>query len=311
MEKRSSGSVTLVDAASGKSVTLQSSEVQPISKDTYYASRKTSGQNPDEVKAAAEAKAAKAKEAAAEAGGAAVAAGTVAGAAGSGEQFRRDLAAAKDEVDRTLASLSDLVDPAQADLSAASKRFGDQVERMKTHGQKVKVESDAMHQARDAYFAKWDARIAAVDNPTLKSEAEAKRARLRTEQEKILADSAAAKDAYQPFLADLEDTRKFLTGDTSKDTVSVLTPMVKKAQDNGRLVKERLDAVIDDLDAVEGRAAPAAAPAAAAPVAPAQTPPAAAPAAAETPPAAPAQTPSAPTATEGGGATVVPAPQAK
>jgi hypothetical protein len=77
------------------------------------------------------------------------------------------------------------------------------------------------------------------------------------------------KEAYKPFMADLEDTRKFLAADASKDSVSVLSPTVKKAQENGKLVKQRLDALISDLDAVEGKptavpppsAAPAAAPA--------------------------------------------------
>ena len=332
MNQHTSGAVTLLDGASSQHITLQNSEVQRITKDMYYAGRRTSGQNPDEVREAearaaearaeearaaqeraaadraaeeraaqaraaearaaeeraaaeraaqeqaaaaqaeearaAEAKTAEAKRAVAKGpndadapvAGVDAAAGAAAGKqAASVEQFRENLVSAKDEIDRTLTTLSDLIDPGQTDLAAANKRFGDQVDALRTHAEKVKTDADAMRQTREAYFAKWDARIAAIDNPTLRTEAEAKRARLRNSQETILVDSALVKEAYRPFMADLEDTRKFLAADASKDSVSVLAPTVKKAQENGKVLKERIDKVVESLDEVEGK--PAAAPA--------------------------------------------------
>ena len=62
MGQHTSGAVTLVDGATGQRITLQESEVKPISKQTYYTSRMTSGQNPQEV-AAAEGRAAGARAA--------------------------------------------------------------------------------------------------------------------------------------------------------------------------------------------------------------------------------------------------------
>jgi colicin import membrane protein len=171
----------------------------------------------------------------------------------SAQQLRADLIASKDQVDRSLASLTDLTDPNQTDLTAAYKRFNEQLNRMNQQSQKVKVEADQMRQARDAYFAKWDARLAATDNPTIRAEAESKRARLRAGQEKIAADAARAREAFQPFIIDLEDTRKFVGTDVSKESVSVLGPTVKKAQQDGAVLKDRLDVLIADLDAIEGK----------------------------------------------------------
>lgn len=336
MDRHKNGAVTLVDGASQQQITLQNSNVQPITKDMFYADRKSSGQNPEQVREAeakaaaaradearaakeravaeqaaadkaaqarsaearaaeerasadraalekaaaadaeraraADAQVAEAKVAAAKnpadaapvpdnVGVAPAAAGAMGQRAASTEQFRKDLVAAKDEIDRTITTLSDLIDPKQTDLAAANKRFAEQVDALGTHAQKVKTEADAMKSAREAYFSKWDARIAAIDNPTLRTEAEGKRARLRSSQEKILVDSALVKEAYRPFMADLDDTRKFLADDASKDSVSVLSPAVKKAQKDGKLVNERIDQLIADLDEVEGKAAaPAKAP---------------------------------------------------
>jgi hypothetical protein len=233
--------------------------------------------NEDARAAEARAKEAEAKAAEAQAGAkkpetdaalAGAAVGTAAAKhAESIQQLRADLVASKDQVDRTLASLTGLADPNQADPTAAYKQFNMQLDRMNQHSQKVKAEADGMRQAREDYFAKWDARLAATENPTIRAEAESKRARLRAAQEKIATDAAKAREAYQPFIIDLEDTRKFVGSDVSKESVSVLAPTVKKAQQDGAALKQKIDVVIADLDAVDGkpttRPAPAAQPAAA------------------------------------------------
>jgi hypothetical protein len=291
VNKRSGGAVTLKDAKSGAEVTVQNSEVREIDKRRYEANRGNSGRNLEaeaqaaaEAKAAeeaavqraaearaeqaraaearaksaeADAKAAEAKAKAADSDAAALSAAAVGAAAvkhaESAQQLRADLVASKDQVDRSLGALKELTDPNQSDLAAAYKRFNEQVTRMNQQSQKVKAEADAMRQAREAYFAKWDARLAATENPTIRAESESKRARLRAGQEKIAADAASAREAYQPFIIALEDTRKYVGTDVSKEAVSVLAPTAKKAQQDGALLKQRIDAVIADLDAVEGK----------------------------------------------------------
>src|SRR5205823_4474957 len=227
------GAVTLRDAKDGDEVTIQNSEVQKISKEQFEAEKSTSGDIPASATAA-------------------VAAAAVAPAA-TPEQFRANLIAGKDQIDKTVASLSELAEPSQSDLNAAYSRYGQNIDAMDRHAQQIKSEADAMRKTREAYFAKWDARIAQTDNPTIRAEAESRRAKLRDAQEKIAADSQQVKDAYQPFMSDLRDTRKFLSSDLSKDTVAVLSPQVAKAKADGETVKKRIDAVVADLDAIEAR----------------------------------------------------------
>ena len=277
MDERGNGSVTLKDGRTGEKITVQNSQVKEITKEKYESARATSGELSPEAQAAAqrqaeeqqaaaarmaeekmaqakadEAKAA-ADKAAADAAEAELAAAKIKAAA-SPQQLRADLVAARDQVDRILGALTELTSPTQADLKGAYTTYGEEVDRLNAHAQKIKLESDAMRQGREAYFAKWDAQVAATDNPTIRAAAEAKRTRLRAAQEKISADSTAAKDAYAPFMKDLQDTRAFLSKEVSKDTVSVLAPTVKKAQADGQTVKARLDALIADLDAVENAA---------------------------------------------------------
>ena len=280
LKQRTSGTVTLKDGKSGDEVSVQNSEVKKITKDQYDSARMTSGQNPQaeaEKKAlaekqAAEAKAAqqKAEQQAAEARAAqekaaadakaaetkaAQAKAAQAKAANSPQQFRTSLLAGKAQVDRTLQSLTALTSPTQADLQTAYKNFGQQVDLMKQHAAQAKVDSDAMRQSREAYFAKWDQRVAQTDNPTIRAEADAMRTRLRTEQEKLIADAALTKETYDPFITDLEDTQKFLAGGLTNDAVAALGPTVKKAQENGKLLKQRIDTLIADIDSIAGKPA--------------------------------------------------------
>src|SRR5262245_504946 len=210
LERESGGAVTLKDGKTNGEVTIQNSNVTSISKEQFEANRMRSGENPEAEARAAQARAAEAA-AAAEAQMAAAKAAAAKEAA-SPERLRENLVTAKDQIDKSLAALSEVADPAQTDLKGAYARYSAQVDALKAQSQTIKGQADAMRQARQAYFAQWDQRIASINDPTLRSGAEAKRARLRAAQEKITTDSAAARDAYDPFITDLQSAQKFLSG---------------------------------------------------------------------------------------------------
>ena len=109
-----------------------------------------------------------------------------------------------------------------------------------------------MRASRDAYFAKWEAKASATDNPTIRASADARRERLREANAKIITASADVRDAYQPFMKDLEDIKKFLATDLSKDGVAYVNNAAKKVRADGPVVKEKISTLIRTLDTVEG-----------------------------------------------------------
>ena len=282
LDKRGSA-VVLRDARTGQDVTIQNSEIQSIKKEQFETARVNSGSVPGESSARAAAEPAQpmqpqppmqpaqpqqpvARTAPAPAPEAAPAAqASVAGATvgmaqaafNSPAQLRDDLAAGQAQVDRTIAALTAVGDPDQADLRGAYKSYCTEMDKLGAHAQRLETEAEAMRQARSAYFARWDQRLSEIDNPTIRDAAEQRRARLRAAQDRISADAAAARDAYRPLMSDLKDIRKFLDGDLSKDTTSVLGPATMKATKDAQSLKERIDVVIADLDAVQGAVSPA------------------------------------------------------
>jgi hypothetical protein len=178
------------------------------------------------------------------------------------DDFRSELAAGQRQIDKTLASLDQLTDPNQGDLRGAYDRYCDDLARLGEHAANVKNEADAMRSARDAYFAKWEAKAAATDNPTIRASAEARRERLREANQKIVSASADVRDAYQPFMKDLQDIKKFLATDLSKDGVAYVNNAAQKVRADGPVVKEKIGTLVKTLDSVQGEAAAAAPPAA-------------------------------------------------
>ena len=169
------------------------------------------------------------------------------------ESYRNGLVAGQEQIDKTLVSLSELTDPTQTDLRGAYDRYCDNLARLVEHSDTMKREADAMRASRDEYFGKWEEKVTEIDNPTIRKSAEARRKRLRDSHERIITTSGEARDAYQPFMKDLQDIKKFLANDLSKGGIADLSDASRKVQSDGVVVKQKIGAVVTTLDSVSAR----------------------------------------------------------
>jgi hypothetical protein len=249
LDEKRGGAVTLKDGRTGADVTVQNSEVQSISKEQYDMGRANSGRAPQPAMAESSAPT-KAGATAAPA-----AASVAAARANTAASLRQELNASKEQIDRTLASLNELAEPGQADLKGAYKRYSENVDLLDRQAQRARMDADSMRQARAQYFSQWQATMAETDNPTLRQAAADRRARLRAGEERIVTAAGDLKESYDPFMRDLQDVRKFLADDLSADRASILGPLAKKSNQSGATVKHKIDALIAEVDAVEGPAA--------------------------------------------------------
>lgn len=168
------------------------------------------------------------------------------------DSFKADLTEGKSQIDAALASLNRLTDPKTpaSDLRPAYDAYSDQLARITQQAEKIKREADTMRDARSSYFAKWEAKAAEIDNPTIRASAENRKARLRAAHDRITSKSLEARDAYEPLMRDLQDVRKFLAAELSPATASMLGDVSTKASASGANVKQKIDAVIAELDTV-------------------------------------------------------------
>jgi chromosome segregation ATPase len=169
------------------------------------------------------------------------------------EQLKADLTQSKSEIDRLLGTLGMLTSPntPPSALRPTYDAYADQLARMTQRAEQMKREAEQMRDAQAAYFARWEAKAAQIDNPSVRASAEARKSRLRSAQDRITSASLAARDAYEPFMRDLQDVRKYLGAELTPTSVQMLGDVDKKATADGAVVKQRIDAVIAELDAVD------------------------------------------------------------
>ena len=167
-------------------------------------------------------------------------------------EFRAGLVESQRQIEVTLNSLEELTSPRTTDLRGAYNRYCDNLARMNHHAVTLRREADAMRASRDQYFGRWEQRVTEIDNPTIRNSAEARRKRLRDAHERIITTSGEARDAYGPFMKDLQDIKKFLSTDLSRGAIADLGDASKKVLSDGTVVNDRIGAVIQTLDSVQG-----------------------------------------------------------
>jgi hypothetical protein len=169
-------------------------------------------------------------------------------------QFKAELIQGNADIDKVLATLGKLTDPQTppAELRSTFDAYSDQLARMTQRSEQLRREAEQMRDSRAAYFAKWEEKAAEIDNPSIRASVEARKARLRAAHDRITTGALAARDAYEPFMRDLQDVRKYLAADLSPSSVQMLGDVGKKANTEGAVVKQRVNAVVAELDAVEG-----------------------------------------------------------
>lgn len=171
--------------------------------------------------------------------------------AASIESFNANLVKAKSDIDAALSALTKLTDPTTENLRTAYDQYGDRVARVVQQAETTAREASAMRTSRAAYFQQWEDRMVEIDNPTIRAAAEQRRAKLRDSHERITTATLQARDAYDPFIRDLQDVRKFLGPDLSRQSVSMLGDIRTKCVQSGNVVKQKIDVVIDELDTIQ------------------------------------------------------------
>jgi hypothetical protein len=107
------------------------------------------------------------------------------------------------------------------------------------------------------YQAKWQAEMSHVTNPELKAAAEARAAKVRGRYDTIQAKAQDAKAAYDPFMRDLKDLQTYLSNDLTTAAVQAAAPVFEKVKASGQLLKQKMDALEQELDDVAAEMSPA------------------------------------------------------
>jgi hypothetical protein len=167
----------------------------------------------------------------------------------------KEMTKGREQVQAALDAL-DVLHTEGANLRKQYASFSKNVDAMAKTKDRVVARIDDMGARRDAYLQDWQKKIKGVSSPEIQAHMEARRA----EVERILDSSRpareAARDAFLPFLANLQDVDKLLSLDLSPAGVEAAASFTESAVASGKSVLTALDAFLGSLEAVEQQISP-------------------------------------------------------
>jgi len=160
----------------------------------------------------------------------------------------------RSQVNHTLTTLDKL--SGGGDLQKAFDEYVGSVGALKTSAAEARQRAQAMKDRGKEFIAKWQAESANVENPSIKQAMEERKARVQAHYDDISKAAQEIRDAYQPFMKNLEEIQKALSLDLSANGIKSLQPAMGQAKMQGQTLMQKMDKLHKELADVKGGMAP-------------------------------------------------------
>jgi len=185
-------------------------------------------------------------------------------AADSGEQAqetkarldaaRGESAKIRNQVGITLEELNRL-QKASVELRPQLGKFGAELAKMEEQARVARDRVLAMGNKGKAYFQAWEDQINSIANAEIRDQAQKRYNKRVQSYNKIIKAMTAARDELIPFMSDLNDTKKLLDSELSRESVKSAKNTIKSANRHGEDVVKSLQEVESELDRVSAELA--------------------------------------------------------
>lgn len=152
------------------------------------------------------------------------------------------------QVDATNASLQELVSPNQTDIKKAFEKYQTNVTRMEKLGKKLDKDSADMRAQGQKYFAEWENQDTGYTNPQIRQLSDERRLELREVFAQIPEASVGVKGALHAYIANVGEIRNYLSNDLTPKGVDAITPVARKAVQDGEDLKASVQPVLAAID---------------------------------------------------------------
>jgi len=156
--------------------------------------------------------------------------------------FDKALTQASTQIEVTLTSMNAIATAAPADMASKYKDFTSQVKKLQGMADKAKAQSQKSAAQREEYLKQWQASQAKIQNPELQAASEARRNELMPKIDAIKTSLGAARDAFGPFMQDLNDLVLYFGDNLSASGMTGAKPLMEKCDTDGTSVKTNIAA---------------------------------------------------------------------
>ena len=160
------------------------------------------------------------------------------------------IAALQSHITQTLMALNSLVDGPQTDLRPQFKALDSKISGLESAAKKVANERVQVGEQTRKYLADWDAEIGQIQNADIKARSQSRKADVAQQIEVVKRSYSAFDMALRPFLADLQDVRKYLSVDLTRSGVAALKAPAIKANADAAPLQDAIAKLSADFKAL-------------------------------------------------------------
>jgi hypothetical protein len=162
-------------------------------------------------------------------------------------------------VEATLHSLDEISMQANRNPRQAYEAFAKAVHRIEVDSIKVRAHTQAMRARGDAYFEHWEGYLAGVKSEQVRQLAQEHRPELKRSFEQAQLASQQVREAFRPFLLDLQKLRAVLEAEPTLTRIDAQKGLILSAEDKGRQVQQGLERVLAEMNSMAALLRPPAA----------------------------------------------------
>jgi len=153
----------------------------------------------------------------------------------------------RDQVQGSMESLDKFSSGGDANLPKNYKAFSKQVADVAKTYETATKRAEEMKSRRESYLQEWQKKTQDVSNPEIQAHMQARAEQVGKIFDGLQPAGQAIKEAFPPFLSDLQDIEKLLSVDLSASGVAAAAPIGQKAVANGNIILQNIDTYLTAL----------------------------------------------------------------
>jgi hypothetical protein len=159
------------------------------------------------------------------------------------------------ELEATIGALNELVNQPATNAEPQFLKFDQALDRLVASAGSAESEVNGIRSKGAAYFAVWDKEIPAIQDPVTRSVSKAREADVRSQSDATLRACDETRTNVQPLIVYLQDIRKALSTDLTRNGLFAIKSSVVSANDRASLAQSALAQSAAELDTLSARTA--------------------------------------------------------
>ena len=165
-------------------------------------------------------------------------------------EFKTQLQTYSTTLDKTFASLDDLVKNAKVDPKGEFAKFSANLDALIKSADSAKANAEQMRANGDAYFSEWEKSAATITNEDIKKISDQRRAELQKSYKDLQSTMTTVAADAKPLREKLISLREYYSQDLTEKGIEATKTPIANAKTDATKVTKGIKTVLDEVDKV-------------------------------------------------------------